>query len=76
MATIRKIEGTKITKPYYPDDKRCVYCQGDYPVDAVLFEVKLKNGIIINPVCDVCLYENIFEHCEMIDTITNIGEAM
>ena len=76
MAGIRKIEGTKITRPYYPDDKRCVYCGGDYPVDAVLFKVELKNGITIEPICDVCIYENIFEDCKMIKTITNIGEAM
>ena len=72
---IQKVKGSKITEPFYPDDKRCIYCQGDYPVDAVLFRVELKNGIIISPVCDVCIYENIFADCKMIKTITNIGDA-
>lgn len=71
MSTI-KINGTNITKPYYPEDKRCVYCNGDSAVDKTPFEVKLKNGTIITHVCNVCLTEYIFEDCKVIDTIKNI----
>lgn len=51
------IEGTKIWKQPYPDNKDCIYCQGGYPVDAVRFKVTLKNGEILSPICTVCLCE-------------------
>lgn len=70
----RYIKGTKIPKPYYPNDKRCVYCQGDYPIDAVIFKAELKNGYIIAPICDVCLCENILEDPNSVKSITNISE--
>ena len=71
---IEKIENSKIIAPYYPENNKCIYCEGRFPVDTIQFEVKLKNGVIVKPVCTVCLYEIFLEHPEEIDIINNIGE--
>ena len=72
----RSIKGTKIFKPIYPEDDKCVYCRGDYPVDATIFSVLLKNGVVIAPICDVCLGENMMQDPNAVKVITNITKEV
>jgi len=68
-----KIEGTELNAPYYKGNKKCEYCEGEYSVSHVIFEVLLKNGIKVRT-CSVCLYEQVLECPHEINTVKNIGE--
>lgn len=70
---VKKIEGTSITFPYYPGNKKCEYCEGENDTSHVVFETVLKSGFKVKA-CPCCLYENVMAEPEAIDTIKNIGD--
>jgi hypothetical protein len=69
---IKKIEGTSITYPFYPHNKKCGYCEGTNDTSHTVFETTLKTGFKVIT-CPCCLYENIMAEPEVVDTIKNIG---
>ncbi len=69
MIKTPRIGNTEVIAPYYPDNQDCVYCTGDYPVDPTRFDVILNNGIKIERVCSICLYEIFLESPKYIKQI-------